>query len=31
VLSENSNFGAWRQPTAILPARFVKFSVQFDF
>ena len=31
VLAENSNFGAFRQPTLILPARFVKFGVQFDF
>jgi hypothetical protein len=31
VLAENANFGAWRQPTAILPARFVKFSIQVDF
>ena len=31
VLSENANFAAFRAPTAILPARFVKFGAQFDF
>jgi hypothetical protein len=31
VLVENSNFAAWRQPSTILLARFVKFNVQFDF
>ncbi len=31
VLSENANYAAFRAPTAILPARFVKFSAQFDF
>ncbi len=27
----NNNFGVWRQPTALLLARFAKFSVQLDF
>ena len=31
VLTENSRFSRWRQPTEILLARFVKLSVQFDF
>jgi hypothetical protein len=31
VLSQNNNFAAWQVPTAILPARFVKISMQFDF
>jgi hypothetical protein len=31
VLVENSNFAAWRQPSSILLARFVKLNVQFDF
>jgi hypothetical protein len=31
VTAENPNFATFRRPTAILPARFVKFSVQFDF
>ena len=31
VLSQNNNFAAWQVPTAILPARFVKISLQFDF
>jgi hypothetical protein len=31
ILLENSNYGAWRQPSAILPARFVKLGVNFDF
>ena len=31
VLAENNAFGAWRQPTEILQARFVKLSAQFDF
>ena len=31
VLTENSTFDQWRQPTSILMARFVKFGVQFDF
>jgi hypothetical protein len=31
VLTLNSNFGAWQRPTLILPARFAKFGVQFDF
>jgi hypothetical protein len=31
VLAENSSFAVWRQPTTILPARFVKLSLLFDF
>ena len=31
VLAENSNFAVWRRPTEILTARFVRFSVQYDF
>jgi hypothetical protein len=31
VLSENSNFAAWRTPTDLLTARFVRFGVQYDF
>jgi hypothetical protein len=31
VLTENSSFGVWRTPTEILTARFVRFSVQYDF
>ena len=31
VLSENSSFAVWRTPTDILTARFVRFSVQYDF
>ena len=31
VLTENSSFDVWRQPTSILMARFVKFGLQFDF
>jgi hypothetical protein len=31
VLAENSSFAVWRQPTTILPARFVKASMVFDF
>jgi hypothetical protein len=30
-LQENSAFGAWRQPTEIPLARFVRLSVRFDF
>jgi hypothetical protein len=31
VLTENANFAAWRTPTEILTARFVRFSLQYDF
>jgi hypothetical protein len=31
VLLQNDAFGDWQRPTEILIARFVKFSVQFDF
>ena len=31
VLVQNDTFGDWQRPTEILIARFVKFSVQFDF
>jgi hypothetical protein len=31
VLTENSSFAVWRRPTTILQARFVKFTLQFDF
>jgi len=31
VLVQNDAFGDWQRPTEILIARFVKFSVQFDF
>jgi hypothetical protein len=31
VLEVNNNFAAWQRPTEIMPARFAKFSVQFDF
>jgi hypothetical protein len=31
VLTQNNNFGAWQRPTLILPARFAKLGVQFDF
>jgi len=31
VLAQNDTFGDWQRPTEILIARFVKFSVQFDF
>jgi Carboxypeptidase regulatory-like domain len=31
VLAQNDAFGDWQRPTEILIARFVKFSVQFDF
>jgi Carboxypeptidase regulatory-like domain len=31
VLDQNDAFGDWQRPTEILIARFVKFSVQFDF
>lgn len=31
VLAENSSFAVWRRPTTILPARFVKLSIAFDF
>jgi hypothetical protein len=31
VLSENSNYAAWRQPTLILNPRLLKISVNFDF
>jgi hypothetical protein len=31
VLLQNDTFGDWQRPTEILVARFVKFSVQFDF
>jgi hypothetical protein len=32
ILSQNNTFGAaWQQPSAIMPARFAKVSVQFDF
>src|SRR5258706_3109308 len=31
VLTQNDTFGDWQKPTEILIARFVKFSVQFDF
>jgi hypothetical protein len=31
VLDENPNYAAFRRPTEILLARFVRFSAQFDF
>jgi hypothetical protein len=31
VLSENPSYAVFRRPTAILPARVVRISVQFDF
>ena len=32
ILSQNNTFGpAWQQPNAILPPRFAKVSLQFDF
>jgi hypothetical protein len=31
VLQVNNNFTTWQQPQGIMQARFVKFSVQFDF
>ena len=32
ILSQNSTFGpAWLQPSSIMPARFAKVSLQFDF
>ena len=31
VLAENPNYAAFRRPTEILLARFVRFSAQFDF
>ena len=31
VLTENSSFDVWRQPTSMLMARFVKFGLQLDF
>jgi hypothetical protein len=31
VLLQNDTFGDWQRPTEILVARFLKFSVQFDF
>lgn len=32
ILSQNNTFGtAWQRPTAIMPARFAKVSMQFDF
>jgi hypothetical protein len=31
VLTENPNFAAFRQPTAVLNPRLVKFSAQLDF
>jgi hypothetical protein len=32
ILAQNNTFGAaWRQPTTIMPARFAKVSLQFDF
>jgi hypothetical protein len=31
VLAQNDTFSDWQRPTEILIARFVKFSVQFDF
>jgi len=31
VLTENSAFGTWRQPTNVLQGRLGKFSLQFDF
>lgn len=31
VLTENAAFGTFRRPTAILPARFAKIGVLFDF
>jgi hypothetical protein len=31
VLTENSAFGRWRQPTNVLQGRLVKFSLQYDF
>ncbi|HEY6223493.1 MAG TPA: hypothetical protein VIW26_06900, partial [Gemmatimonadales bacterium] len=31
VLVQNDTFSDWQRPTEILIARFVKFSVQFDF
>ena len=31
VVNANQNFAVWQRPTAILNARQVKFSVQFDY
>jgi hypothetical protein len=32
VLAQNNTFGSsWLQPTSIMPARFAKVSLQFDF
>ena len=31
VLTENSSYAAWRQPLTIIPARFAKVSLQWDF
>jgi hypothetical protein len=31
VLLENINYGAFRQPQAIMPARFARVSAQIDF
>jgi hypothetical protein len=31
VITANQNFAVWNRPTSILPARLVKFSVQFDY
>ena len=31
VLTENTQYASFRQPLSILPARFAKISVQFDF
>lgn len=32
ILSQNITFGtAWQRPTSIMPARFAKVSLQFDF
>lgn len=31
VLTENSAFGRWRQPTNVLQGRLGKISLQFDF
>ena len=31
VLTENSSYASWRQPTSILTARFAKIGMQIDF